>query len=375
MKRIALSFFVLLWVPLYAVSAPTAEQLERAAEEIQSLIEKGMLVGAQLAVGHEERILLNRNFGVRSIEDDSPVDSETMFCIGSCSKPISSAVVMTLVDDEKIELDRGIDHWLPAFGDLKTSEGEATRAPTMAELLSHHGGIYSQKMGMTRKQSRWIRDFRLTLEESVDAIAKEPLYTLPGAEYAYSGAGYCVLGRVAEVAADKSFEQLLQDRLCEPLGLEHTSYFPSSENENVASGSMNEKINRTTPHLWEPFKLPLIGGSLYSTSTDSAKFLQTVWQQATSREDILMSNEQFKAYTTPFSKKQRYAFGWSQMMANGKPFGIAHSGSLASSRALFQINLEKGVYLALLYTVSGSGGANEVRQEINDVVRPLTGKR
>ena len=88
-----------------------------------------------------------------------------------------------------------------------------------------------------------------------------------------------------------------------------------------------------------------------------------------------MSQEQFEDYTTPLSDKQRYAFGWGQMMANGKAFGISHSGALASSRALFQINLEKDVYLTLLYTVSGTGSMDEVKKGIGNVVRPITGKR
>ncbi|MDG2168323.1 MAG: serine hydrolase [Opitutales bacterium] len=375
MKRIALIFLFVLWAPLCAVSAPTASQLKKAAAGIQSLIDSGMLVGAQLAIGHEEQILLNKNFGVRSIEDDTAVDSETMFCIGSCSKPIASAVVMTLVDDKSLVLDKPIDAWLPEFGSLKTDSGESSRAPTLAELLSHHGGVYSQKKKMTRRQSRWIRDFTLSLEESVTAIAKEPLYSKPGDEYAYSGAGYCVLGRVAEVAGDHSFEEVLQARLCNSLELMNTSYFPSQDNANIASGSAQGKINKTTPHLYQPFRLPLIGGSLYSTAGDSALFLQSVWRQASSKEEILMSAEQFEAYTTPYSDKQRYAFGWSQMMANGKPFGISHSGSLASSRALFQINLEKDVYLSLLYTISDFSEFNEIRQRMSNAIRPVTGKR
>ena len=111
------------------------------------MVDSGKLVGAQLAIGHEDQILLNRNFGIRSIEDDTPVDSKTMFCIGSCSKPIASAVVMTLVDDGTLSLDKGIDTWIPAFDSLETTDGEASRAPTMAELLSHHGGSILKRKG------------------------------------------------------------------------------------------------------------------------------------------------------------------------------------------------------------------------------------
>ena len=374
-KKSYLSLIVLfLFIFVHSYSAPSQDQIKKVKEAVQSLVDSGKLVGAQLAIGQGDRLVLNENFGVRSIDDDTPVDSETIFCIGSCSKPIASAVVMTLVDDGTLDLDKGIDAWLPEFGSLKTTDGETSRAPTMAELLSHHGGIYSQKKRMTRQQSRWIRDFKLTLERSVKQIAKEPLNAKPGDEYAYSGAGYCILGRVAEVAAEQSFEELLQARLCEALELDHTSYFPSSDNTNVASGSAKGKVNPTTPHLSDPFKLPLIGGSLYSTAGDSAAFLQAVWKQSIRGEEALMSGEQFEAYTTPFSSKKAYAFGWSQMMGNGKPFGLAHSGSLASSRALFQINLEKEVYLSLLYTISDFSEFEEIRQVINKAIRPVTGK-
>lgn len=335
------------------------------------MVDLGKLVGAQFAMGQGDRSLLNENFGVRSIDDDTPVDSETMFCIGSCSKPIASAVVMTLVDDGTLVLDKGIDGWLSAFGSLKTTNGKTARVPTLAELLSHHGGIYSQKKRMTKRQSKWIRDFTLNLGEAVDGIAKEPLYAKPGDEYAYSGAGYCVLGRVAEVATEKSFEALLQSRMCEPLEWTHTSYFPSSSNKNVASGSVNGSISKSTPHLSEPFNLPLIGGSLYSTAADSAVFLQAVLKQATKGDEVLMSSKQFESYTTPYSEKSGYAFGWNQLKANGNVFGLGHSGALASSRALFQINLESGIYLAILYTVSDPGQSIEVGQALSQAFGPV----
>ncbi|MDA1067971.1 MAG: serine hydrolase [Verrucomicrobia bacterium] len=360
-----------LFVCVGAYSAPSQDQLNKVKEAVQSLVDLGKLVGAQLAMGQGDRSLLNENFGVRSIDDDTPVDSETMFCIGSCSKPIASAVVMTLVDDGTLVLDKGIDGWLSAFGSLKTTNGKTARVPTLAELLSHHGGIYSQKKRMTKRQSKWIRDFTLNLGEAVDGIAKEPLYAKPGDEYAYSGAGYCVLGRVAEVATEKSFEALLQSRMCEPLEWTHTSYFPSSSNKNVASGSVNGSISKSTPHLSEPFNLPLIGGSLYSTAADSAVFLQAVLKQATKGDEVLMSSKQFESYTTPYSEKSGYAFGWNQLKANGNVFGLGHSGALASSRALFQINLESGIYLAILYTVSDPGQSIEVGQALSQAFGPV----
>jgi CubicO group peptidase (beta-lactamase class C family) len=339
---------------------------------VSGMIAEQSLVGAQLVVGYNDEILFERNYGVRSANDDTPVDSETMFCIGSCSKPIASAVVMALVDDGELVLDSTIEKWLPEFGSLKTDEGESSRAPTLIELLSHQGGIYSQKKGMTRRQTRWIRDFKLTLEDAVNGIAKEPLYGAPGSVYAYSGAGYCVVGRIAEVALGKPFEQLLKKHICDPLELKHTSYFPAKSNRNIASGSVNGKVNPATPHLSKPFQLPLIGGSLYSTAGDSAKFLGVILAQANDGSEVLMSSELFKIYTSRYSNKKPYALGWSLMMGNGKPFGLAHSGSLASSRALFRVNLETGVYIAFVYTISDPRTSGELGRKIANTLGSIT---
>ena len=117
------TFLFLLGLTYSSSAAPSPELLSKTAEGIQSLVDSGKLVGAQLAIGHEDQILLNRNYGVRSIEDDTLVDSETLFCIGSCSKPIASAVVMTLVDDGILVLDRSIDVWLSGFSSLETDSG------------------------------------------------------------------------------------------------------------------------------------------------------------------------------------------------------------------------------------------------------------
>ena len=351
---------------------PKTKNLVQVDSAIKSLVADNLIVGAQLMVGYENQLLMERNYGVRSIDDSTPVDSETLFCIGSCSKPIASAVIMALVRDEVLDLEQNIDAWLPEFGSLKTTDAVTSRAPTLAELLSHHGGIYSQKRRISNQQTRWIRDFKLNLEDSVKNIAAEPLISTPGSEYAYSGAGYCVLGRVGEVAAELPFESLLQKYVCKPLEMQHTTYFPSSDNPNVATGSLNGKPNPTTPHLSKPFQLPLIGGSLYSTAGESARFLQAILSQAKDDSELLMTPELFKAYTSQYSEKQPYAFGWSLMIGNGEPFGIGHGGALASSRALFRINLESGVYFSFLYTISSPENSDEVRQQVAQILGVLT---
>lgn len=370
-KRSALFPILFLALCVRGFAAPSPEQLSSLDETIQSLVDSGKLVGAQIVVGRGPRILMDESFGVRSVEDDTPINGDTLCCIGSCSKPIAAAVVLSLVDDGELDLTTPIDKWLPEFEDLDLEDGKADRAPNLGELLSHQAGIYSQKKGMTRRQGRWIRDFKLSLEESVKGIAGEPLIAAPSTEYAYSGAGYCVLGRVAEVAVDKDFEVLLKETLTSPLGMSRTTYFPASEDKNLATGSQGGKPSGSTPHLSKPFNLPLIGGSLYSTASDSAKFHLAVLKQEASGEELLLSAEQFEQYTTPYSDKSSYAFGWNTTVRNEKLFGLGHSGALASSRGLFQVNRKSGVYFALVYTIADPRESGEVGRHLNEATRPV----
>ena len=372
-RKIPVLLPVLVYSLLSSLDAavPSTRTLIAVDRAVREMVAEGSIVGAQLMVGHDDQFLMGRNYGVRSASDDTPVDSETLFCIGSCSKPIASAVVLSLVDDGRLNLETGIEKWLPAFGRLRTADGMDVRAPNLIELLSHHSGIYSQKKGMTSRQSRWIRDFRLSLDTAVEGIAKEPLIAEPGTEYAYSGAGYCVIGRVAEEAGGASFEALLQARLCKPLGLAHTSYFPDSDHANIASGSRDGKPHPATPHFSKPFKLPLIGGSLYSTAGDSALFLQAVLQNSKGSTP-LVSGGLFEQYTSPYSDEQTYALGWNVMMENGQPFGLRHSGALAASRAQFSINLESGMYFAFLYTISDPRTSSELQNRVSESLGVLT---
>ncbi|MCZ6672106.1 MAG: serine hydrolase, partial [Verrucomicrobia bacterium] len=335
--------------------------------------EAGAILGAQVIVGDMDQVAFESSYGVRSVSDSTAVDSETQFCIGSCSKPFTSALLMTLVQDETLVLDKSIDAWLPEFESLKTSSGDNARAPTLRELLSHRGGIYSQKVGMTKRQTMWIRDFKLTLEDAVEGIAGEPLLADPGETYAYSGAGYCVIGRVAEVATKQSFESLLQEKISAPLQLSRTTYFPDPNDPNIATGSLRGKLNQSTPHLSMPFQLSLVGGSVYSTAKDSARFLQMVVNRGATEDGRLLSADIFDEYTRRQVEGQGYGLGWSLQIKNRKTVELTHSGSLASSRALFMVNLETGVYGAILYTVGNPQASKNlgrsVSQSLADVVR------
>ena len=356
-----LKWISVFWLSAWATSALSARdepELDRLHDRLALIAKRGEVIGLQVAVRDSEKVLFSRGYGNVAAESEKPVDRETLFLIGSCSKPFATACLLSLIGDNEvvINLDDEIDRWLPDFTSPALKEGgNASRAPTVEELMAHRAGIYSQKMEMTRTQVRWIRDFTITLEQSVQGIKQSPLIARPGTLYAYSGAGYCVLGRVAERAAGKPFESILQERVCNPLGLSRTTYFPAGRfpDHEIATGVPRQ----ASPHLLdEKHKLPLIGGSLYSTAEEMTRFgvgILEGWNGSSEGDQLRVPTKLIKELGIARSQKSGYGLGWKVVKRNGKAIRLAHSGALYSHRAWMVLDLEKGISISGCWTISG----------------------
>lgn len=327
-------------------------------DELEDIVKRDEVIGLQVAIRGSSGLLFSGTYGTVSAGDEKKVDEETLFLVASCSKPFASTCVLSLVADGEIpiQLTDPISRWIPAYGSAAVKgDGLADRSPTVEELLSHRAGIYSQKSGMTPQESKWIRDFRLTLEESTEGIAFSRLIANPGSSYAYSGAGYCVLGRIAELAAGKPFETLLQERICEPLGMKRTTYFPAVQfpSDEIATG-IPEKMS---PHrLGKNHRLPLIGGSLYTTAEEMTLLGRAISEGWKGNADDLLGvpREMIRDAGNPRSKQSQYGLGWKVVKRNGETIRLSHSGSLGSHRAWFAVDLAKGVSVAGCWTLSDS---------------------
>ena len=346
---------------------------------IEQLVKDQKVAGAQVVTGIGESQLVSRNFGVIDVRQNRPVDNDTQFCIGSCSKTYASCVLLALQDEKPtspnlpLDLDEPIDRWIPEFSKPKLDTGKISeRAPTLRELLSHHGGVYSQRKKLTESQVKWIRDFRLPLSKSVAGIATEPFICEPGTEYNYSGAGYCVLGRVAELVTGKEFNELLAQHVCKPLGLKRTTYFPEVNDSNVAVGHTvkNEQLVAlaSTPHLLgKGHRLALIGGSIYSPASEAAEFARLLLNQGTFNGEKLISTDAWQQMTTIHHQLPAggYGLGVSVFKSNGNedPVGVTHGGSLNGCFSRISANFETRRFGVVVFTGNPSKAVHDALQE------------
>ncbi len=124
--------------------------------------------------------------------------------LGSLRKWTTAALVVSLVDEGRLDLDAPVSTWLPAWSERP--------GVTLRRLLSHTSGLPMRPPAGTCKDLG-------TLDACVDAIAAVPLAFEPGERFGYSTTGFHVAARVAEVAGGAPFEELFREGVEEPLGL------------------------------------------------------------------------------------------------------------------------------------------------------------
>ena len=186
----------------------------------------------QKQLGNDIVVLINKDDKNIYKKESEEFKASTDAQIASCSKWLTAALVMALVDEGKISLDDKVSDYLPIFAKYSKSY------ITIRHCLSHMTGIQSDGVFLTLlKRSKYE-----TLEEEVnDFASKREIESNPGTEFKYSNVGMNIAGRVLEVVTKKSFEQLIQTRITRPLQMKGTSF--SSERAINPSGGAKSTAN------------------------------------------------------------------------------------------------------------------------------------
>ncbi|MDF2382521.1 beta-lactamase family protein [Nostoc ellipsosporum NOK] len=176
-------------------------------------------------------------------------DGNTRTLIASCTKWLSGAVLMSLVDQGALKLEDTVGKYLPIF----TTYGKGKI--TLSQLFSHTSGFPGNST------QGYESDASLTLAKAVDSIAKNvPLINAPGTKFNYGGVSMQVAGRICEVASGKSWNTLIQEKIYSPCGMTNTD-FGTTNNPIIAGGA------RSTPNDYIRFLDMLMRKGLTSTGT------------------------------------------------------------------------------------------------------------
>lgn len=197
-------------------------------------------------------------------------NSKTVAPIASCSKWLTAALVMQMVDEGKLSLDDKVVKYIPEF------EKYFKSYITIRQCLSHMTGIADDDKFMKRILQR--RKFA-SLEEEVNDIASRDIRANAGTDFWYGGVGLNIAGRVLEVISKKKFDILIRTKLFVPLGMTKTSF------AELNGGPVNPS------------------GGAKSTADDYMKFLVMLLNKGTYNGKQIISeasiNEMLKVQNTP----------------------------------------------------------------------------
>ena len=204
----------------------SAEPSGELAKILQPYVDNHTIAGSVVAVASRDRLLDLEAVGYADLATKRPMTPDTLFGIASMGKSMAAAAVMMLVDEGKVKVDDPVEKYLPEFKGQSVIQPQGPpRAPqhlaTIRHLLTHTSGLpYS-----TPEEKPTLDGH--PLPEAAAIYGRTPLQFEPGTKYLYSSAGINTAAHVVEVVSGMPFEDFLQKRLLDPLGMKDTTYWPT----------------------------------------------------------------------------------------------------------------------------------------------------
>src|ERR1019366_9429026 len=248
--------------------------------------------------------------------------ADTLYRVGSVSKPFTALLLMIFVEMGLIDLDVPVQTYLPEFQPIN----KTGKKITLRQMLSHRSGIVREG-----PVGNYFDDSQPTIADTVKSLIKTELVFEPGSTTAYSNMALATIGYVIERTQKEPFEKVMQTKLLDPIGMTDSSFMLTPETrKRVPLATMWSYHGREFPApAWEFGMLP--AGNLYASANDQAKFLKFLFAGGRGpRGQVLKRETLEKMWTIQFPKKDEKAgFGLGFFVADldGKRV-IRHGGAV-----------------------------------------------
>jgi beta-N-acetylhexosaminidase len=322
--------------------------LARADSLIQASISARAFPGAAIAIGRSNVVARLQGYGYHTYTSERRVTPRTVFDVASLTKVVATtAAVMKLYDEGRLNLDAPVIHYVPAFG-----QGGKEQV-TVRHLLTHTSGLPSfrpfHREGFTGRQ------------QIIEAIMAESPEFRPGSATRYSDLGYITLGLVVEAITGHDLATYTREQVFLPLGMRQTGF--------RSVGTIDEAIvpteyDRTFRHRLMQGEVHdeaayLMGGTaghagLFSTAEDLARFAQMLLGEGTLGGFRFVAPETVRLFTarSDFGSGLR-ALGWdlkapTGYSSAGSQFGARSFGHTGFTGTSIWVDPDASIYVILL---------------------------
>jgi CubicO group peptidase (beta-lactamase class C family) len=225
--------------------------------------------------------------GYADVEAKKPISEDNVFWIASMSKMFVGASIMMLVDEGKVSLDDPVTKFIPQLNKwMVVEEKDANhvllkppvRPVTVRNILSHTSGL----LGTSELQQVTGGDSTPLKARALSSVTG-PLQTQPGDKWVYGNQGMNIAARIVEILSGMPYEDFLQKRFFDPLGMTETTFWPSDAQIARLANAYGPNRAKTgyakgdVTFLTKPFsdrvhRYPEAAGGLFSTTHDIFRY-------------------------------------------------------------------------------------------------------
>lgn len=341
---------------------PGARDDEEAARELDAFAAKlaghDAFSGAVLLARGDD-VLLERAHGLASRAFDVPNRVDTRFNVGSMNKMFTAVAIAQLHERGLLDFDDPLARHLPDY------RRDVAERVTIHQLLTHTSGLgdyFGERFESRRARLRTVADL-------VSLFEDDELRFEPGERFAYSNAGYALLGAVVEAASGEDYYEYVRRRVYGPAGMASTDCFELDvDHPNLAVGYTVQgpdgapRPGPSRTNLWLHVLKGGPAGGGFSTVGDLHRFARALLDGRLLSErtrDLVLEGK------VDVGPGTAYAYGF---FAEREPRVVGHGGGFAGINGALDIHLESGHVVAVLANMDPPA-AERVKQRARSLLR------
>ena len=342
---------------------------------IEQAVRDWEIPGFAVAIVKDDSLIFARGYGVREHGRDGPVDENTLFAIASTSKAFTAAALGMLVDEDILDWDDPVRKHLPAF---ELRDPYVTRHVTIRDLLTH-------RVGVAREDNVWIA---APFERPEIIRRVRHLNQVRGfrAGYDYNNLMYMVAGEVVAAAAGTSWDDFVEARIFEPLGMERTtSRFDVVQTRDNVSSSHIRRGKEIVVMDRRDYDALGPAGSIFSSVSEMAQWVRLhlnggtyegkrLLEAGTIEEmhtpQVVMRMDSVTRRMFPTQNFAAYGLGWRMQDYHGRKI-VQHTGSVNYTRTQVGMIPSEGIGYVAIANLSSSSLQTALMYRVFDTLLGL----
>ena len=335
------ALLLLVWlITQCSVKGPEEGAVEKSHSLVAGFVGKNQVPGLSITVSKDGEVVWSEGFGFGEMEQQVKVDPAiTRFRVGSISKTLTATAIGLLHENNKLDIDLPVQHYVPAFPQKKWDIN-------IRQLAGHVAGIRHYRDAEFMSNKRYA-----TVTEGLVMFQDDSLLFEPGTDYAYSSYGWNLISAAVEKAAGNDFLQFMKQRVFEPAKMTATGpdYREIITPFRTGFYILNEdKTLLNAPVVDNSYKWA--GGGFLATTEDLVKFGNVILSGDMLKQETI--ELLFTPLTISNGKSTGYGLGWRKFEDNGDGEWYGHGGGSIGGTAIFILSQKHNMVIAILCNLS-----------------------